>query len=301
MGSSSPQPVTTTQTSSSAPWGDQQPYLKKGFEEAERIYNDPSKPSFYPGQTYAPMSGETNEALNLAGDEARKTASGYYMDPANNAGLRGMIDSTMARTMPGVTSPYVAANRTGSGLYGRAIGEGIASGVAPLYQAERDRQIAAPAQLGAVGAERENWATKPITESIARHDFNANLDTNKLANYMQMVQGNYGGSNTSTATQYLPAANPFAQILGGLMGGTGILGATGAFGKSGWMFSDERLKENIEPVGETFSGIPLYKYNFKGDDTPQIGVMAQEASEFLPNAVAMLPSGFLAVDYGQVR
>lgn len=301
MGSSSPTPVTTTSTSNSAPWGEQQTYLKKGFSEAERIYNDPSNPTFYPGQTYAPMSGDTSEALDLAGAEARKTASGYYADPANNAGLRNMIDSTMARTMPGVTSPYISANRTGSGLYGRAVGEGVAAGVAPLYQAERDRMIAAPGQLAGVGAERERWANMPIAENMARHDFNANLPQNKLANYMQMIQGNYGGSNTTTGTQYLPGQNMFGTVLGAIMGGAGTLGQTGAFGKAGWLASDARLKENIEPVGETFSGIPLYKYNYKGDDTPQIGVMAQEASEFLPSAVAMMPSGFLAVDYGQVR
>jgi hypothetical protein len=301
MGSSSPTPVKTESTSNSAPWGEQQPFLKYGFDEAKRIYQDPSKPSFYPGQTYAPMSGETGEALTMGADEARKTGSGFYMDPANNPGLRNMIDSTMARVVPGATSPFIAAGRTGSGLANRALGEGVAAGVAPLYQAERDRMIAAPGQLAAVGAERENWAGKPIAESMARHDYNANLDQNKLANFMQMVQGNYGGTNTSTGTQYMPGQNIFGSILGGLMGGTGILGGTGAFGKAGWLTSDARLKENIERVGKTDEGLPIYKYNYKGSMLPQMGVMAQDVERVNPDAVAMMPSGYKAVDYAQVR
>ena len=289
MGSSNPTPVKTESTSNSAPWGEQQPYLTKGFAEAERIYNDPSNPSYFPGQTYAPMSGETSEGLNLATDEARKTASGYYMDPANNAGLKNMIDSTMARVVPGATSPFIAAGRTGSGLANRALGEGVAAGVAPLYQAERDRMIAAPGQLSAVGAAREGYAQQGINEDIARHDFNANLPQNKLANYMQMIQGNYGGSNTSTGTQYMPSANPWMQALG-----MGLQGASAA----GMIFSDRRLKENIKRVGETDEGLPIYKYNYKGSMLPQIGVMAQDVAEVKPEAVSMMPGGFLAVDYG---
>ena len=65
------------------------------------------------------------------------------------------------------------------------------------------------------------------------------------------------------------------------------------------MFSDERLKDDVEPVGETYDGKTLYSYTYKGDDTPQIGLLAQEVLDIDPGAVAMHPSGFLMVDYGR--
>lgn len=63
-------------------------------------------------------------------------------------------------------------------------------------------------------------------------------------------------------------------------------------------FSDERLKENVQEVGETKGGQPIYTYNYKGDTTPQMGVMAQETPK---EATAMHPSGFLMVDYSKVH
>lgn len=66
-------------------------------------------------------------------------------------------------------------------------------------------------------------------------------------------------------------------------------------------FSDQRLKEDVERIGETDEGTPLYRYHYKGDPTPQIGVMAQEVAEEQPEAVARHPSGYLMVDYERVH
>jgi hypothetical protein len=80
------------------------------------------------------------------------------------------------------------------------------------------------------------------------------------------------------------------RMLGGLMGmGSSVLGAL--------PWSDERLKENIEKVGE-LKGHNLYSYNYKGDDKPQIGVMAQEVEKKRPDAVQKTAGGVRMVDYG---
>ena len=79
-----------------------------------------------------------------------------------------------------------------------------------------------------------------------------------------------------------------SSILGGLFG----LGAAGIY-----KWSDKRLKEDIEKVGETTEGIGVYEYNYKGDDERQIGVMAQEVEKKHPEAVITTPSGYKAVDY----
>jgi hypothetical protein len=77
-----------------------------------------------------------------------------------------------------------------------------------------------------------------------------------------------------------------------LMGGLFGLGAAGVY-----KFSDERLKKNIKKIGKTNDGQNLYSYKYKGSDEPQIGLMAQEVAKKKPDAVAVTPSGFLAVNY----
>lgn len=53
--------------------------------------------------------------------------------------------------------------------------------------------------------------------------------------------------------------------------------------------SDRRLKENIEPIGKLFDGQKVYRYNFKGDNKTQIGLMAQEVEKRHPDAVGLVP------------
>jgi hypothetical protein len=80
------------------------------------------------------------------------------------------------------------------------------------------------------------------------------------------------------------------KMMGGLMGmGGSILGAL--------PWSDKRLKENIEKVGK-LDGHSLYRYNYKGDDQEQIGVMAQEVEKKRPDVVSKTADGIRMVDYG---
>ena len=72
-------------------------------------------------------------------------------------------------------------------------------------------------------------------------------------------------------------------------------------GLLGNLFSDERLKENIVKLGHTFSDIPIYKFNYIGDDTLHIGTMAQDLLEMgLDHAVGMR-DGFYTVDYNSIN
>ncbi len=64
------------------------------------------------------------------------------------------------------------------------------------------------------------------------------------------------------------------------------------------MFSDERLKENIEPIGELYDGTGIFRYNYLWDKAPRIGVMAQEVEQTRPDAVTEI-GGFKAVDYSK--
>lgn len=99
--------------------------------------------------------------------------------------------------------------------------------------------------------------------------------------YSGLVQQNYQNK--------LQASNA---ALGGLFGLAGNLGSAA-------ILSDARAKENIEAVGKLDNGQTVYSYNYKGDNTPQIGLMAQEVAKDHPEAVVRTPSGLLAVDYGR--
>ena len=61
-------------------------------------------------------------------------------------------------------------------------------------------------------------------------------------------------------------------------------------------FSDIRLKDNIELMGQSPSNINIYKFNYLNDPTVYQGVMAQE----VPWASVTADNGYLMVDYNKV-
>lgn len=85
-----------------------------------------------------------------------------------------------------------------------------------------------------------------------------------------------------------------------LIGAAGSLGgaAIGAFAAS-----DKNLKENIEQVGISPSGIVIYEFDYKDKSHGQFrysGVMAQDLLETHPSAVIQEKDGTLKVDYSQI-
>jgi hypothetical protein len=68
----------------------------------------------------------------------------------------------------------------------------------------------------------------------------------------------------------------------------------------GAMRSDVRLKENINKVGNSPSGINIYEWNYIGNSQRYRGVMAQEILPIHPEAVALQPDGYLSVFYGKI-
>jgi hypothetical protein len=53
----------------------------------------------------------------------------------------------------------------------------------------------------------------------------------------------------------------------------------------GYAASDINVKENISQVGMLDNGLPVYLFNYKGDNTPQIGLMAQDVEKVNKDAV----------------
>ena len=76
--------------------------------------------------------------------------------------------------------------------------------------------------------------------------------------------------------------------------------------------SDRRLKDNIEQVGISPSGIPVYTFKYRNDkadflgdsvdtNSVYIGAMAQDLLDIVPEAVVINPNtGYYAVDYSKI-
>ena len=109
---------------------------------------------------------------------------------------------------------------------------------------------------------------------------------------------------TGSASQRvgLPAL-PGVQQTQGMAGGIGSL--LGGISTAYTAFSDARLKQDIQKVGEV-NGINVYTWRWTPEaldivgDQPEFGVIAQEVAETKPEAVTVGGDGFLRVDYGRV-
>ena len=241
-GGDSGTPTTSqTVTSTSAPWSGQQPYLSFGFQQAQDLYNQ-GGPQYYSGATLAPISDETNRALALQAQRALRgspltaaaqagalgTAQGDYLS-AGNPYLQNMFGSIANTVTPSVTGAFEGAGRYGSGAYAHALSDALSNTAGNLayqnYSNERGNMLQADAlaptlanqdygdigQLAAVGDARQQLAQQGINSAVDRYNYDQNLPYNTLANYMKMVQGNYGSSSTQTTQNY---ANPIAGALG---------------------------------------------------------------------------------------
>ena len=120
------------------------------------------------------------------------------------------------------------------------------------------------------------------------------------------MQANTAGADILGATQMgynaqLGASNAQnaanAQMTSGLFG----LGGAGLIA-----MSDERTKENIEPIGVDRNGLTVYRYEYKPEfkdhelagSGVHYGYMAQEVEQVYPYAVRTLDDGYKVVDYG---
>lgn len=163
----------STQTiQKSDPWESQQPYLLRGFQEAQKLFLDQAPPEMYPGTMTLPYSPETETALQLTTTRAltgspisnayknqlTDTLGGsyypgfdmYYSDPTQSPGFNNAVDSAARKIIPQVDSAFNRAGRTGSGLADVAKTQAVSDSYADLWQ--RDREL----QAGNYNQEREN-------------------------------------------------------------------------------------------------------------------------------------------------
>ena len=180
---------------------------------------------------------------------------------------------------------------------------GTAQALAPIFQQGYGQAVqTAAGQQGVVAADlaRRMQAGQAIAglgtgaQQAALQGAQAQIGAGTLEQQTQQ------GDLTARYQQFLQERGyPFqvAQFLANIAMGTGALsGSTTTTTQPSSFFSDERLKENVKPIGETFDGQTIYKYNYKGEPGTQIGLLAQDVERKHPEAVG-LAAGYKTVNY----
>lgn len=304
----------STTTAKADPWKPVQPYLLGGVQDASALYDaggfkiDPYAGSMVAG--YDPMKAQADvgvqsaygNAMDMAGQGQQALTNA--MDPnARSAGWNQVVQNTINGIMPGINSSFAGSGMTGSGLHAQNLAKGLSSGLADVenqaWQQGQNRalqaagmlpqmagmQFGAADALRAAGADRQQQSQQEISANVLQDQQAKSADMSAIQNYLSLMSGLGGQFGTQTQTQSQNA---------GLMGmlGFGLQAAP-------LLFSDRRLKEDIERVGKTDDGLPVYTYRYKGSPTVHMGVMAQEVQKKKPEAVHKV-GGFLAVDYGAI-
>jgi hypothetical protein len=172
------------------------------------------------------------------------------------------------------------------------------------------------AGLQTAGMEQQN-SQNAINAEVARWNYGQMLPWNMLGMYQNAITGSGNpGASTQSQTQTPYFSNPTANILGGTTAALGLasagaqaagysglaLGGDSLLGAlfSGAAFSDRRLKTDIEKIGDTDSGFPLYLFRYRGESpmSRHLGLMAQDVEKKRPEAVIHTPYGMM-VDYFQ--
>lgn len=192
-------------------------------------------------------------------------------------------------------------NLQGAQFQNQALGQAAA-----LDQSRLQSQNAAMGQqqnLNQAYVDQQNRVRQQaIAEQMQRRGMSLNemnaLLSGQQVNMPQMPSFNASGRaetpNILGATQMgydaqLGAYNAQQAGFGNLLGAGAQLG-------SAFLFSDRRLKSNIQRVGTHPIGVGIYSYTMMG--MSQHGVIAQEVQAVRPDLVRRHPSGFLQVNYG---
>ena len=81
-----------------------------------------------------------------------------------------------------------------------------------------------------------------------------------------------------------------------MMDALSIAGSVGSI-VAGVKASDRRLKENIQKIGESISGLGIYTFNYIGKVKKYIGTMSDDVKKLLPEAVVIMDNGYEGVRY----
>jgi hypothetical protein len=156
-------------------------------------------------------------------------------------------------------------------------------------QAQLASLAGASSGLAQFGSQERGIEQAGLTEAFRDFVEQQGFEQNQINQVIGALAGapirSYGEERTGFTSTPMQGPSPFGQI-------TGALGAIGSI----YAMSDIALKNNINLIGKSPSGINIYTFTYKGDDKVYQGVMAHE----VPHASSFNDDGYLMVDYSKV-
>jgi hypothetical protein len=286
----------------------------------------------------ADRSGTVTDAYKTLQGQLGDYASGKYLDPMSNPQMQAMLQQVGDDVGNRINAQFAGAGRDLSGANQMAYGRGVTAAQLPLlldqYNKAQANQMNAAAQLYGAG----NQTSQTLSGLDQNRASIANTGvgmlgqgTNMLGQGTNMMnQGaglyqaannlgkdavgfgqaaldaqNYGANSILDLEQQMKAMpyedmSLWASMLFPAAGLGGTEQSKGTAKAKMGLFSDARLKEDIQEVGKLADGQRIYKYAYKDDPTgtTHIGLLAQEAEKKTPEAVGINgPTGFKVVEY----
>lgn len=121
----------------------------------------------------------------------------------------------------------------------------------------------------------------------------AELNNQFFNNYLQQLggvadRGQQAGGLIANAGQRSSSVGARPSTLGSIASTAGGIAS---------IFSDRRLKENIEKIGEHPDGLGIYNFSYIGEGEILQGVMADEVALLRPYALGPIVNGYATVNY----
>jgi hypothetical protein len=274
------QPLTGTQTAAMQNIGQAQNIAQPYYQAAAGLTGMAAQQT--PGLINQYMSPYLNSVVGTTMDQLRQQQQQEQQGLSSSAiqsgafgGDRAGIASANLSRQQNMASASTVANLMNQG-YGQA---------AALAQADLQRQMAAGQQFANLGTGATQTALGAAQAQLG-------------AGTLEQQTGQAGLA--ALYNQFLQERGyPFqtTQFLSNIATGTGAASGSTTTGTQPvqGLFSDERLKSNIEEVGQLHDGQPIYRYNM-GDGPTQIGLIAQNVEQNTPDAVGQ-SNGFKTVNY----
>lgn len=200
--------------------------------------------------------------------------------------LEGIIGDTAGDVTDRVQSAFGKAGRTGSGANAGVLTKELASAENGLrynnYNAERQAQMQA---LGLVpSVESAQYAG--IAPTLAAMQAAAGIPLDAANSYAGGVGGLLGQYNTQETVKTPSLGEQFSQLMSNV----------GKVGQAAGVFSDRRLKTDIERVGTLPDGLGVYDFKYIWGGDLQRGVMADEVAKLRPWALGAPVGGYSTVN-----
>lgn len=259
--------------------------------QAEDYYN-------YMIANQRPVEDALNKDAMAAGSpERQELAAGKAMADART-GYTGALNTAVRQGIRYGYDPMKLAAGAG------ATGLGYASLAASMANDARknEESLGFAKKLDVAGLYRGLPGASSGAYSVALNAGNS-AGANQMAPGNNYMAGMAQGANTIGAGRQMYQSglqgvlNAQTSVYNGSQ--QGGLDVGGLLGGAAKLYSDRRLKENIEQVGvDEATGLNLYEFNYIADPhTRYVGVMADEVEKVMPEAVIVGDGGYKAVDY----